>query len=81
MDFASPAMVQLREEYEDIRQDELNRLSGEGLDQLRPLLDTLSQRLVKRLAVRPLQIFRQQAEADTLAMEKILDAASDHADK
>ncbi|MCH7521742.1 MAG: glutamyl-tRNA reductase [Candidatus Marinimicrobia bacterium] len=81
MDFASPAIVQLREEYEHIRQDELNRLSGEGLDQLRPLLDTLSQRLVKRLAVRPLQIFRQQAEADTLAMEKILDAASDHADQ
>ena len=79
LDFASPAMIQLREEYEDIRQDELNRLTGEDLDKLRPLLDTLSQRLVKRLAVRPLQIFRQQAEADTLAMEKILDAASsDH---
>ncbi len=80
LDFASPAMVQLREEYETIRQDELKRLSGEGMDDLLPLLDTLSQRLVKRLAVRPLQIFRQQAEADTLAMEKILDAASDHAD-
>lgn len=80
MDFASPAMVQLREEYEHIRLDELHRLSGEGMDELLPLLDTLSQRLVKRLAVRPLQIFRQQAEADTLAMEKILDAASDPAD-
>ena len=73
MDIASPAIVNLQADYETIRQDELLRLSGEVRDELLPLLDALSQRLVKRLAVRPLKIFREHAEANTLAMEEVLD--------
>ena len=75
MDIASPAIVKLQADYETIRQDELLRLSGEVREELLPLLDALSQRLVKRLAVRPLKIFREHAEANTLAMEEVLDGA------
>jgi len=80
LDIASPAIINLREEFERIRQEELKRLASEGREDLAPQLDILSQRLVKRLAVLPLEIFRQQAESDTLGMDSILDATAYRAD-
>ena len=75
LDMASPSIVQLREEYELIRQEEMAR-AGEDLDPaLLPALEQLSQRLVKRLAVMPIEILCGQAETSTLAMEEYLDAA------
>ena len=77
MDLASPALINLHAEYETIRQEEVHRMADEvGKDGL-SMLDTLSRRLVKRLAARPLKMFREQAEADTQAMKGILDVTSD----
>ncbi|MCH8023693.1 MAG: glutamyl-tRNA reductase [Candidatus Marinimicrobia bacterium] len=75
MDIASPAMVRLREEYEIIRQEELQRAATGLQPDTRLALEILSQRLVKRLAVLPIEIFSRHAEANTLAMEEILDAS------
>ena len=74
MDLASPAIVRLREAYERIRQEELARLPKDGMEALLPILDRLSQRLVKRLVVKPLAIIRQEAQANTRSMDRILDA-------
>ena len=65
LDIASPAIAELQEEYESIRQEELERLSLPDQAEIRSLMDDFSRRLVKRLAVRPLEIFRRQVEAST----------------
>ena len=69
LDIASPAIAQLHSEYETIRQEELQRFNLNGEEHLRAMLETFSQRLVKRLAVRPLEIFRQQVEASTRSLD------------
>ena len=75
LDMASPSIVQLREEYELIRQEELARAVEDMDPALLPVLEQLSQRLVKRLAVMPIEILCGQAEKSTLAMEEYLDAS------
>ena len=69
LDIASPAIAQLHSEYETIRREELQRLPLNGEEKVRALLETFSKRLVKRLAVRPLEIFRQQVEASTRSLD------------
>ncbi len=75
MDIASPAMIRLREEYELIRIEELNRTMADIDEDMLPAIELLTQRLVKRLAVMPIEIFCGHAEDSTLAMEEILDAS------
>ena len=73
LDIASPAIGQLQAEYESIRREELERLALDGQDDIHSLLDAFSQRLVKRLAVRPLEIFRRQVEASTHSLDGVIE--------
>ncbi len=75
MDIASPAMIRLREEFEYIRIEELNRAAEAIGEEHLPAVELLTKRLVKRLAVMPIEIFCGHVEDSTLAMEEILDAA------
>ncbi len=75
MDIASPAMVRLREEYEHIRQAELARIADDMHPDMLPTLESLTRRLVKKLAVIPIEIFCGHAEESTFAMEEFLNAS------